>query len=293
MKVAAWAENLAMPITSIEEWAALVETQVQAAKEQGAEVFLMPEYAGAHWLHLMPRGLPGSEQLNRLASYAPEAIRYMAGLAAKYKLLLVPGTFPVQRPELSPPLSNRAHVFFPDFRMLTQDKLCLTPFEKDPKDWNLSPGDTLTVFEWQGYRIAVVICLDIELPSLSARLASLDLDLILVPSMTAKLAGYHRVASCAKARAVELLAAVVDVGAIAGVPGGEQQIGGISFFLPAEEQFGSTGVLAEVAPSYTAKDAGPLLVCDLPLDQIRAMRNGGQGEVWPGAWKADHVVIKG
>lgn len=100
--------------------------------------------------------------------------------------------------------------------MLTQDKLCLTPFEKDPEDWNLSPGSELRIFKLNGYRIVVLICLDIEMPALSAKLASFDIDLILVPSMTLKPAGYHRVFGCAKARAVELLAAVAAVGVIAG-----------------------------------------------------------------------------
>jgi predicted amidohydrolase len=251
----------------------------------------MPEYSAAHWLHLIPRGLPGPEQLARLSAYAPAAARLMSALAAKYKLLLVSGTFPVSRPELNPPLSNRAHIHFPDGRMLTQDKLCLTPFEKDPTDWNLSPGDTLTVFEWQSYRMAVIICLDIELPALSARLAELNLDLLLVPSMTVKLAGYHRVFTCARARAVELITAVAAVGTIAGAPRCEQEIGGASFFVPAEEVFGSTGILAEIAPSYAAESAGPLLIRDLPLAEIRAMRSGGKAEVWPGAWKGEGLVI--
>ena len=292
MKVALWAMNLGSPVTSLEGWAALVETQVVAAKAQGASVLLMPEYSAAHWLHFIPRKLSGPEQLARMAAYSAEAISLMSALAVKHGILLVSGSFPVQRPELDPPLSNRAHIHFPDGHVIVQDKLCLTPFEKDPKDWNLSPGTTLTTFEWQGYRMAVVICLDIELPALSARLADTNIDLILVPSMTSKLAGYYRVFSCAKARAVELMTAVAVVGDIAGAPDCEQQISGASFFLPAEEKFGHTGTLASIDPSYTAKDAGPLLVCELPLEAIRAMRSGGKGEVWPGAWKADHVVIK-
>lgn len=292
MKVAVWAVNLAYPIASLEDWAKLVEVQVAEAKGQGAEVFLMPEYVAAHWFHLIPRDLPGPEQLTHLSAYAPEAIRLMSALAAKYNLLLVSGSFPVSRPELNPPLSNRAHIHFPDGRVLTQDKLCLTPFEKDPQEWNLSPGNALTVFEWQGYRMGVVICLDIELPALSAHIASLDIDLLLVPSMTVKITGYHRVFSCARARAVELMTAVAAVGIIAGAPDCEQEIGGASFFVPAEEQFGSTGVLAEVAPSYTAAGAGPLLIRDLPLKEIRALRKSGKAEVWPGAWKADHLIVK-
>ncbi|MBU6475962.1 MAG: hypothetical protein KGQ70_08345, partial [Alphaproteobacteria bacterium] len=287
MKIALWAENLACPVASVQAWADMAEAQVKAASDAGAEVILFPEYSAAHWLHFVPRTLKGPAQLAQLADFSAEAIERMASLAVQYGLLVISGTFPVKHSGLNPPLVNRAHAFFPDGRLATQDKLCLTPFEKDPRDWNLSPGTALNVFEWQGYRMAVVICLDIELPALSARLATLDLDLILVPSMTAKLAGYHRVFSCARARAVELLAAVAAVGCIAGAPECEQEISGASFFLPAEEKFGHTGVLAELSPSYTAEGAGPLLVRELPLDDIRAMRRGGKGEVWPGAWTAD------
>ncbi len=216
----------------------------------------------------------------------------MAGVAARHDLLLVAGTFPVKRADLAPPFQNRAHIFFPDGKMATQNKLCLTPVEKDPQNWNLSCGDTLNIFEWRGYRMAVVVCLDIELPALSARLAGQDIDMILVPSMTSKLAGYHRVFSCARARAVELLVAVAVVGCIAGAPECEQKISGASFFLPAEERFGHTGVLAGMEPSYTAEGAGPLLARDVPLDDIRAMRRGGTGEVWPGMWKAEGIAIK-
>jgi len=290
MKIAALAQNLALPVSSVEDWASRVESEVAAAKRQGAEVFLMPEYAACQWLHLI-RGLPGRVQLAKMADFAAEAAPLMAAIAKKHDILFVAGTFPVHRPELLPPLTNRAHVFFPDGRVAVQDKLCLTPFEKDPNDWNLSPGDALTVFEWKGWRMAVVICLDIELPSLSARMAALDLDLILVPSMTVKPSGYHRVFGCAKARAVELLAGVVAVGAIAGVPRGEQEYGGISFYVPCEEELGFTGVLAEVDPSYEAEGMGPLLVCDMPLEAIRKLRRGGTGEVWPGAWSAEHVRI--
>ena len=293
MKVALWAENLAHPVASIKEWTDLAEAQIVAAKNQDAGIILFPEYSAAHWLHFVPRALSGPQQLEQLAEFSTQAASHMAVLAERHGLLVVSGTFPVKQSGFNPPLLNRAHVFFPDGRVVTQDKLCLTPFEKDPRDWNLSSGNTFSVFEWRGYRMAVVICLDIELPALSARMAGLDIDLVLVPSMTSKLAGYHRVFSCARARAVELLAAVAVVGCIAGAPGCEQEISGASFFLPSEEQFGHSGILAELPPSYQADGAGPLLLRDVPLNAIRAMRRSGKGEVWTGAWKADGIAVKG
>lgn len=291
MKVALWAENLAVPIESLSDWLKLVDAQAGGAKAQGAELLLMPEYSACHWFWLMPRGLPGPEQLKRLAAFAPAAVAGVSALAKQHDILIVSGSFPADRPDLSPPLTNRAHVHFPDGRLLTQEKLCLTPFEKDPDDWDLSPGNALNVFEWQGYRMAVVICLDIELPALAARLAALKLDLILVPSMTVTQAGYHRVFGCAKARAVELFTAVAAVGVIAGTEGCEQFFSGASVFLPCEEALGQNGILAEIAPAYTAEGLGPLLVTDVPLQKIRKLR-AAAAEVWPGAWSAEHIAVK-
>jgi predicted amidohydrolase len=288
MKVAAWAENMAYPLASLAAWSALVDEQAAAAKAEGAEILLLPEYSAVHWLQFLPKGVTGRKSFEFVAGLSAEAAKLASGIAKKHNLLLVSGSFPVPHPGLEPPYSNRAHIHFPDGKMLLQDKLCLIPAEKAPSEWALSPGNELNVFEWKGYRIAVLICLDIELPALSAHMASLDIDLILVPSMTTKLAGYHRVFDCAKARAVELLTAVAVTGAIAGAPGNEQYISGCAFYVPCEEKFGHTGVLKSIAPSYKTEGAGPLLICDLPLDEIHQMRRSG-AEAWPGAWSIDSI----
>ena len=95
--------------------------------------------------------------------------------------------------------------------------MALTPNERNAEGWLLRPGDTVTVMNWNGWRVATLVCLDIELPALAAKLAPLDLDLILVPSMTERLSGSSRVFGCAKARAVELMCAVAATGAV-GMP---------------------------------------------------------------------------
>jgi predicted amidohydrolase len=290
MKLALWTENLAYPVASLRGWAELVEQQAATVKKSGAEVLLLPEYAAIHWIHFLGN-LKGKAQFAKLAELSAEAVTHISAIAKKHDMLIVSGTLPVLRPELDPAYSNRAHIHFPDGKVLTQDKLCLLRVEKKPSEWAVSPGNTIQVFSWKGYKMAVVICLDIELPALSAQLAGQDLDLILVPSMTTKLAGYHRVFDCAKARAVELFAAIAVTGAIAGPENFEQYISGNSIFVPCEEKFGHTGILASTPPSYKADGAGPLLICDVPLDEIRKMRQDG-AEVWPGAWTANHVVVK-
>jgi predicted amidohydrolase len=80
-----------------------------------------------------------------------------------------------------------------------QDKLHLTPWENA-----FECGDTLKIWHFAGFRITVIICLDIEIPELSARLRDSQVDLILCPSATETELGVERVNRCASARAVEL-----------------------------------------------------------------------------------------
>jgi predicted amidohydrolase len=291
IKTALWSVNLAHPVASMDDWAQLVETQIQSS---GARVFVMPEYASEQWLHFAGRKIHPTEQLAWMAGHVADALPLLQDISRRNDVLLVSGTFAQRRPDLSPPFSNRAHVFFPDGRIIVQDKLCLTPKEKNPDGWNLSTGSDIQIFEYSGCRMAVIICLDIELPALSAKLAAEQIDMIMVPSMTKTLAGYHRVYDCAKARAVELQAAIAVCGAIAHAPARNPNISGASLFVPCEEAFGSTGTLASAPPVSKTADAGILLTADVPLAAIRAMRTGAgpdAAEVWPGQWDASHVKI--
>src|SRR3546814_11337638 len=96
--------------------------------------------------------------------------------------------------------ANRAWLLLPDGRAIAQDKLCLTPGEQDAASWDLVPGDTLQVVEWEGLTVVILICLDVEMPALALPLAPLDPARIMVPTMTATPSGSSRVFPSATAR---------------------------------------------------------------------------------------------
>jgi hypothetical protein len=48
IRVALWATNLARPLNGIGAWAEAVDARMAGARAQGAEIFVMPEYAAAH-----------------------------------------------------------------------------------------------------------------------------------------------------------------------------------------------------------------------------------------------------
>lgn len=297
IRVALWATNLARPLNGIGAWAAEVDARMAEARAQGAELFVMPEYAAAQWLSFAPDGLAASEEIAWMATQAAEALDAVADLPGKHGMALLPGSWPwpldCTEAAANGVSVNRAWLLLPDGRRYHQDKLCLTPGERDPDGWMLEPGRQLRFVEWNGLRLATAICLDVELPALASRIAPYRPDLLLVPSMTEKLSGYHRVHSCARARAVELQAAVLAVGVIGDAATGrprEGNTGGAAVYSPSEPNLGYTGVLDAVAPAETVDGPGPLLISDVPVGAIRELRDGA-AEVWPGAWTADHVEI--
>lgn len=295
LNIAMWAVNFACTIEDMDEWVALVHHQMEQAHAQGADIFVLPEYCSEQWLHYAPDDLEIPGQPAWMAEQGAIALERMRSLAGMYDdMVVVMGSIPVKSDEAGGYI-NSAYIFLPGGKEFRQDKNCLTPREKADDGWAIKPGEgQLTVFDVHGYRVAVQICLDIELPVLSTHLAAANVDLVIVPAMTKMLSGFSRVFSCAKARAVELLAGVCAVGGIANAnaKGRLPNTGGAAAFLPCEEDLGHDGIFAHVGPMDETEGDGPLLmVANLPLAAIRAKRESQSAEVWPGAWKGDHVRV--
>jgi predicted amidohydrolase len=296
LTVALWATNLARPVNGIAGWTADVDARMREARESGARLLLLPEYACEQWLSFAPAGLGRDREIAWMAEQGVAALAALAPLAKRHDMALLAGSMPVARAaDGVVEHVNRAWLLLPDGRMLWHDKLVLTPGEMDPQGWSLATGDRIRVIEWEDLRLSMLICLDVEMPAIAARMAGLDLDLILVPSMTAQRSGYHRVFDCAKARAVELQTIVCAVGAVGSpefVRGrSETNVSGAAVFLPCEPPLGHAGVAERIGPWESAEGPGPMLIArDLPIGAVRRMRHGA-AEVWPGAWSADHLVV--
>lgn len=289
--LALWATNLGRPLNGLDAWAARVDARMAEAAAAGAWMLVMPEYACEQWLSFRPDGLTTDREIPWLADLAPEALDQLRPLPAKHGIGLMAGTMPWT---VDGGQRNRAWLLLPDGRVIHQDKLCLTPGEKHPKAWTLTTGDSVQIVEWEGLTIAIVICLDVEMPALSSLLAPHRPDLLLVPSMTERRSGYSRVFSCAKARAVELMCAVAVTGVVGQTPGttwNPTNVSGNAVYLPCEPSLGYSGVHAETPPLEGHWGEGAILVArDIPVGAIRALRDNGP-EVWPGAWTADHVRV--
>ncbi|MGE4611282.1 MAG: nitrilase-related carbon-nitrogen hydrolase [Paracoccaceae bacterium] len=294
LKIALWSVNFNRQISNLGNWLELVEQQITNAKSQGAELLILPEYASEHWLAFAPETLAPTDEIAWMAGHSKVVLTVLQALSQQHDIAILAGTFPVACAE---GFNNRAHFVTPDGAMIAQDKLSLTPNETNPDAWNLQPGTDINLFTWQGLNLAILTCLDIEMPALSILLAPHNIDLVLVPSMTRRLAGYHRVFGCAKARAIELQTAVAVVGPVGNVQQGELTRGdntsGAALYVPCEESLDHQGIAAFTEVNQGVEPAAlidEMLFATVPCRQIRELREG-LAEVWPGGWSSDHVTV--
>lgn len=159
-------------------------------------------------------------------------------------------------------------------RWIHQDKLNLTPWEQ-----TFTPGYVLHVFNFHGLKTAVLICFDIEQPSISLRLKQEGIDLIFVPSATMDKNGNERVNRCASARSIELGAAVLTVPLVGDTNCSElidHNEGRQGFFLPAQD---AVRLDQEVFSVYSSERTVKQ-VYELDLDMLQRWKRAN-GETKP------------
>lgn len=293
LSLSLWAVNMAEAPSSREDWLARVRQALAESKKAGSSLLILPEYVSEIWLPYCAPGIRETEEIAAMAAEGEAMIPSLQALADESGLALMAGSWPARAGE---GFLNRAHFFAPgENEPITHDKLVLTPSEKDPKGWFVGTGRQVRVFQWNGLTCAMLICLDVELPAVSTRLAkeAPDLDLLIVPSMTARLSGYSRVFGCAKARAIELLTCVAATGCIGSVPmePARPNVSGAAVYLPCEKELGYDGRFADTGVFERSEGAGPLLHArDIPIAEVRRLRREG-AEVWPGAWNSEELTI--
>jgi len=232
-----------------------VASRTEQSWDSGADIVLFPEYTWAA-LHIQPTGVAEDFQHRVLPQLQQRLTR-------KDKLAVLGSS--LIREAYTDKLHNRAPIMA-DGEWLAQDKLFMTPWESA-----FQSGDVLRVFTFQGLRIAVIICLDIEVPELSVLLRGQGVDLILVPSATETIQGVERVTRCASARAVELGCAVV-VSPLVGKCGSDlvdDNLGKLACYLPSQSAFKKSPRMQE---SEVFSDGFHCSRFTLPLSRLTSMR---------------------
>lgn len=244
-----------------------IEYLVKEAKQQGAELLLLPEYAG---IEIACQYYPSDNALYQVIQpLIPKYLEFYQQLSSHYQMYIQPGTIMV---EVKPGrYANRAYFFSPNGNMGYQDKLKLVEFEKNTKVF--IPGETQTLFQTSFGLIGISVCYDSEFPEIVRQLTYAGALLVLVPSYTTSTAGYHRVFISCRARALEnqcYVAMSSMVGPVELSGEKEQAIGHSAIVGPVDNSFPDDGVLIKA----TAQDK--IIVTELNPEKLVQVRAQGQ-----------------
>jgi predicted amidohydrolase len=262
-------------ISFLENWVqyqSKVESWVIEAAEQGAKILLFPEYASMELTSLFGKDVYSSlsKQLAEMQSLHNDYLDLYRGLAEKYQCIIQAGTFPVRMDFGA--YRNRAYLFMPDGRFDYQDKLMMTRFENE--QWLIQKGEELRCFDTEYGRIAINICYDSEFPMLARKQVEAGANLILVPSCTDTVAGYHRVKIGCQARALENQCYIVQSALVGEAPWSEAvdvNIGASAVYTPVDRGFPDNGILAE-----GRLNAVQWVIAEVSLNACATVREQGQ-----------------
>jgi predicted amidohydrolase len=223
-----WTFDVGSAASTPHAYAELMTSRVRKSWDSGAEIVVFPEYA---WMGLASLANDPGDLAQVSSLFWHEIWPSIQSELSATRKAVVLGTAPFESDKGV--ILNRAPVWC-DGVAGYQDKIHLTPWESA-----FTGGSALHVFSLHGVRFAVLICLDIEIPEISAHLRGLRVDVVLVPSATENLLGVERVGRCASARAVEL-GCHVGVCHLLGRGGSElvdENVGCLSWFAPSQSPF--------------------------------------------------------
>ncbi len=244
---------------------------VGEAAGAGASLLVLPEYFSIELTSTFGSEIYSSlpRQLAEMQRELPAFLSLFDNLARQHALYICAGSYPVA---VAGAYCNRSYFFSPQGQLGFQDKLQMTRFERER--WHISAGRELKVFATDVGQLAINICYDCEFPLLARRQVEQGAEIILVPSCTDTLAGFHRVKIGCQARALENQCYVVQsptVGECAWSEAIDNNVGLAAMYVPPDYGFPADGILAA-----GALNAPQWVYADLALDDIARVRAEGQ-----------------
>lgn len=215
----------------------------RAVAEQ-ARLLVFPEYFSMELASLFAEDVYRSlaRQLDAMQDLLERFVILFERLARERGIYIVAGSFPVRQADGI--YRNRSYLFDPRGSHQFQEKLMMTRFENE--QWLITAGDEIKVFDTDFGRVGINICYDSEFPMIARRQVELGASLILVPSCTDTLAGYHRVRIGCQARALENQCYVVQSPTVGNAPWSEAvdiNQGAAAVYTPVDYGFPDNGVL--------------------------------------------------
>lgn len=273
------AQYLVEQVADFAAWQAKLTRWVAEAADAGTRLAVFPEYGGMELTALDAATV--ADLHGSIAALQPLIARVDAAhaeLAAKHDIHILAASLPVLGEDGA--YRNHARLFTPGGKVGTQQKIVMTRFERE--HWNIAGarprgdiagGGPIRVFETELGRIGIAICYDAEFPLLVRAQVEAGAELILVPSATDTLHGWHRVRVGARARALENQCYVVQspvVGAAEWTPSLDWSHGAAAIFGPPDLGFPDNGVVAQ-----GELDVPGWVFGEVDLDAVTAVRSKG------------------
>jgi predicted amidohydrolase len=258
-------------ITSISAFEDKISRWVREAADHGAELLAFPEYAGMELARIAGRHISSDlhGSIEALQYYIGHYDAAYADLAKRHGVFILAGSAPVRLTDGR--FVNRARLFGPKGGSVYQQKHMMTRFETE--QWDISPSSGLCIFDIGVAKIGIAICYDAEFPLIARALAEAGAEILLVPSCTESLAGYHRVRHACAARALENQIYVVHTPAVGDAPwlaAMEKNVGAAGFCAPPDSRLPADGVLAQ-----GALNEPQWVYATLDLDLLAEVRKDG------------------
>jgi predicted amidohydrolase/GNAT superfamily N-acetyltransferase len=256
-------------VTSFEEFAQQVEYFVDVVADYKADFAVFPELFTLQLLSIENRHVPAAEAIAALTNYTARFKEMMSRLAVSYNVNIVGGSHPTR--EADGEVYNVSYIFLRDGSVHEQRKVHPTPNER--YWWNIKGGDRANIIDTDCGPIGVLICYDCEFPELVRHVIDQGAAMLFIPFCTDERQSYMRVRYCAQARAVENQCFVVMAGNTGNLPKVENmdiQYSQSCVLTPCDFPFARDGIASDTTPNVEM-----VAIADLPLDSLRAARQGG------------------
>lgn len=270
------------PVGSVAAWKTKLDQWIASAVADNATLCLFPEYAAMELTSALPGGQNDvsaldaaatraalAEQLIALQALVADAHDALFTLARRHRVWLVGPSLPVA---VDRGYRNRATIVAPTGDATFVEKQQMTRFEREL--WGVSPGQRQVVVEAEFGRFAVAICYDAEFPLIGRRLAEAGAEMLLVPSCTDGLTGYHRVRVGCAARALEnqvIVASAPTIGRASWSLAIDCNVGASHVFGPPDRGFPNDGAIAT-----GELDRPGWLISTVDLDEVDRVRRNGE-----------------
>lgn len=259
-------------IRSFQEFADQVEHYIKTAEEFDSQFICFPEFLTTQLLSIGDgegKALP----IQMLPEFTVQYQELFSALAQRSGMHIVGGTHVIRQGDQ---LYNVAHLFYPDGRIGQQPKLHMTPTEV--KEWNMTTGDDLQIFETEFGKVALIICYDIEFPEIVRIAKARGADVVFSPYCTDDRHGFHRVRYTSHARTIENQIYVVSsgtVGSLETVDFMRANFGTAAILTPNDIPFPPKGIAAE-----GEFGADMIVTADLDLNLLYKVREAGSVTTW-------------